>query len=51
MARSNSIALRLGIREVDDGIWLVGFMRDDLGFIDREQEILQPTDKLFGAGL
>jgi hypothetical protein len=24
---------RLGIKEVDDGIWIVSFMHDDLGFI------------------
>jgi hypothetical protein len=27
---------RLGIREVDEGIWLVSFMHYDLGFIDLE---------------
>jgi hypothetical protein len=27
---------RLGIKEVDDGIWIVSFMRYDLGFIDLE---------------
>jgi len=25
---------RLGIKEVEDGIWLVSFMRYDLGYID-----------------
>jgi hypothetical protein len=25
---------RLGIKEVDDGIWLVSFMHYDLGYID-----------------
>ena len=29
---------RLGIKEVDDGIWLVSFMSYDLGFIDLEQK-------------
>ena len=28
---------RLGIKEVDDGIWIVSFMHYDLGFIDLEQ--------------
>jgi hypothetical protein len=28
---------RLGIKEVEDGIWLVSFMRYDLGYIDPEQ--------------
>ena len=42
---------RLGIKEVDDGIWIVSFMRYDLGFIDLEQKTLQPTDNPFGPGL
>ncbi|RWG75689.1 MAG: IS481 family transposase, partial [Mesorhizobium sp.] len=32
---------RLGIKEVDDGIWLVSFMHYDLGYIDLEQRTLQ----------
>ena len=28
---------RLGIKEVDDGNWLVSFMHYDLGYIDLEQ--------------
>jgi hypothetical protein len=31
---------RLGIKEVDDGIWIVSFMRYDLGFIDLKQKNL-----------
>jgi hypothetical protein len=31
---------RLGIKEVDDGIWLVSFMHYDLGYIDLEQKNL-----------
>jgi transposase InsO family protein len=42
---------RLGIKEVDDGIWLVTFMRYDLGFIDLEQKTLQPLDNPFGPRL
>jgi len=42
---------RLGIKEVDDGIWIVTFMRYDLGFIDLEQQTLQPIDNPFGTGL
>jgi transposase InsO family protein len=41
----------LGIKEVDDGIWLVSFMRYDLGFIDLEQKTLQPLDNPFGPRL
>ena len=39
---------RLGLKEVDEGIWLVSFMRYDLGFIDLEQRTLQPLDNPFG---
>lgn len=39
---------RLGIKEVDEGIWLVSFMHYDLGFIDLEQKTLQPLDNPFG---
>jgi hypothetical protein len=35
---------RLGIKEVDDGIWLVSFMHYDLGYIDLEQRTLQTID-------
>jgi transposase InsO family protein len=38
----------LGIKEVDDGIWLVSFMDYDLGYIDLEQKTLQPLDNPFG---
>jgi transposase InsO family protein len=42
---------RLGIKEVDEGIWLVSFMHYDLGFFDLEQKTLQPLDNPFGARL
>lgn len=42
---------KLGIKEVDDGIWLVSFMHYDLGFIDLEQKTLQPLDNPFGPRL
>jgi transposase InsO family protein len=42
---------RLGIKEVDEGIWLVSFMHYDLGYIDLEQKTLQPTDNPFGPRL
>lgn len=42
---------RLGIKEVDDGIWIVTFMSYDLGFIDLEQRTLQPLDNPFGPRL
>jgi hypothetical protein len=42
---------RLGITEVDDGIWLLSFMRYDLGYIDLEQRTLQTIDNPFGTRL
>ena len=42
---------RLGIKEVDDGIWLVSFMNYDLGYIDLEQRTLQTLDNPFGPRL
>lgn len=41
----------LGIKEIDEGIWLVSFMHYDLGYIDLEQRTLQPLDNPFGPGL
>ncbi len=41
----------VGIKKVDDGIWLVSFMHYDLGYIDLEQRTLQPLDKPFGPRL
>jgi hypothetical protein len=40
---------RLGLREIDDGIWLVSFIAYDLGYIDLEQKSLQPIDNPFGT--
>jgi transposase InsO family protein len=42
---------KLGITEVDDGIWLVSFMHYDLGYIDLEQRTLQTIDNPFGTRL
>jgi len=42
---------KLGIREVDEGIWLVSFLDYDLGYIDLEQKTLQPLDNPFGPRL
>ncbi len=38
----------VGIKEVDDGIWLVSFMEYDLGYIDLEEKTLQPLKNPFG---
>ena len=40
---------RLGVKEVEDGIWLVSFMHHDLGYIDLEQKTLQTIDNPFGT--
>src|SRR3546814_402374 len=40
---------RLGIKEVDDDIWLISFMQYDLGYIDLEQRTLQTIDNPFGS--
>jgi len=42
---------RLGLKEVDDAVWLVSFMTYDLGYIDLEQRTLQPLDNPFGTRL
>jgi hypothetical protein len=42
---------RLGIKEVDEGIWLARFMTYDLGYFDLEQKTLQPLDNPFGPRL
>lgn len=41
----------LGLKKVDEGIWLVFFMTYDLGYIDLEQRTLQPLDNPFGTRL
>jgi hypothetical protein len=38
----------VGIKEVDEGIWLVSFMDYDLGYIDLEEKTLQPLENPFG---
>jgi hypothetical protein len=38
----------VGIKEVDDGVWLVTFMNYDLGYIDLEEKTLQPLNNPFG---
>jgi hypothetical protein len=38
----------VGIKEVEEGIWLVSFMNYDLGYVDLEERTLQPLDNPFG---
>ncbi len=42
---------RLGIKEVEEGIWLVSFMQHDLGYIHLEQRTLQTIGNPFGTRL
>ncbi len=42
---------KLGINEVDDGVWLVSFIHYDLGYIDLEQRTFQSIDNPFGTRL
>jgi transposase InsO family protein len=39
----------LGIKEVEENVWLVSFMEHDLGYIDLEERTLQPLDNPFVA--
>ena len=41
----------VGIKEVDDGIWLVSFMDYDLGYFDLDTRMLEPLDNPFGPRL
>ena len=41
----------VGLKGVDDDIWLVSFMHYDLGYIDLGQRTLQTIDNPFGAKL
>ena len=41
----------VGLKEVDDAIWLVSFMHYDLGYIYLDQRTLQTIDNPFGAKL
>jgi len=37
----------LGLREVDDGIWLVSFLDYDLGFFDNNEDRVEPAQNPF----
>lgn len=41
----------VGVKEVDDGVWLVSFMQYDLGYVDLEEKTLQPLDNPFGPNV
>ena len=38
----------VGIKEVQDDIWLVSFMDYDLGYFDLETRVLEPLGNPFG---
>ena len=38
----------VGVKEIDNEIWLVSFMEYDLGYFDLEEKTLQPLDNPFG---
>jgi hypothetical protein len=38
----------VGIREVDDQLWLVSFLDFDLGFFDRDEGRVEPAPNPFG---
>lgn len=42
---------RVGIKEVDEGIWIVSFMHYDLGFFDDETCRLEPVVNPFEANV
>jgi hypothetical protein len=44
----NPAGQAVGVKEVEDGIWLVSFMNYDLGYIDLEEKTLQPLENPFG---
>lgn len=37
----------VGIREVEDGIWLVSFLEFDIGFFDKEEGRVEPAPNSF----
>jgi hypothetical protein len=39
----------VGIKEVQDDIWLVSFMDYDLGYFDLETQVLEPLENPFGS--
>jgi hypothetical protein len=43
-----SLAQAVGIKEVQNDIWLVSFMHYDLGYFDLETRCSNPLDNPFG---
>ena len=40
---------KLGIKDVDEGIWLASLMHYDMGYFDLEPKALQPLDNPLGT--
>ena len=38
----------VGVKEVDNGMWLVSLMGYDLGYVDLDERTLQPRENPFG---
>ncbi len=45
------IGQAVGIKEIDEAVWLVSSMHYDLGYFDLKQRTLQPLDNPFGPRL
>jgi putative transposase len=45
------IGQQVGVKEVNDGIWLVSFMDYDLGYFDEDSKKIEPLENPFGSGL
>ena len=45
------VGQHLGVKEVDEGIWIVSFMHYDLSYVDLEQKTFQPLDNPSGPRL
>ncbi len=39
----------VGIKEVEDGIWVVSFLNYDLGYFDEETKRVEPVADPFGT--
>ncbi len=42
---------QVGVKEIEDNIWLVTFMDYDLGYFDLESKKVEPRENPFGSGL
>jgi putative transposase len=42
---------QVGVKEIEDNIWLLSFMDYDLGYFDLESKKVEPLDNPFGSGL